>query len=254
MTKQNLILATCLQAGRIMMENGSEVYRVEDTMTRIAANAGYPKSISYVTATGIFMSLRQDLGTQMAEVHERSINLEKVVAVNRLSRLFAERKITMDELAKEIQAVDTVTPSFPLFLQALMAGVVSCTLMVIFGGTWPDFLATFIIGAVGYVVSIWVRRSSHLRLLDMFVSAFVIGAAAILAVHFRLAGNTDNIIIGAVMPLVPGVAITTSFRDILSGDLLSGTARGIEALFIAAAIGAGIATALLLVGGAIWKL
>lgn len=254
MKEQDLILGTCLHAGRIMMENGSEVYRVEDTMTRIAANAGYPQSISYVTATGIFMSLRQDLGTQMAEVHERSINLEKVVAVNRLSRLFAEKKITIEELSREIRAVDTVTPSFPLLLQALMAGVVSCTLMYIFGGAWHDFIATFIIGAMGYVVSVWVRKSSHLRLLDMFVSAFAIGATAILAVHFHIAGNTDNIIIGAVMPLVPGVAITTSFRDILSGDLLSGTARGIEALFIAAAIGAGIATSLLLIGGTIWKL
>ena len=43
--------------------------------------------------------------------------------------------------------------------------------------------------------------------------------------------NVDNLIIGAVMPLVPGVAITNSFRDILAGHLISGTARGTEAIF-----------------------
>jgi len=53
----------------------------------------------------------------------------------------------------------------------------------------------------------------------------------------------------AVMPLVPGVAITNSFRDILAGHLISGMARGTEAIFTAAAIGVGIATIFTLVGG-----
>jgi uncharacterized membrane protein YjjP (DUF1212 family) len=52
-----------------------------------------------------------------------------------------------------------------------------------------------------------------------------------------------------VMPLVPGVAITNSFRDILAGHLISGTARGTEAIFTAAAIGVGIATVFTLFGG-----
>ena len=51
------ILKTALIAGKIMMENGSEVYRVEDTMKRIAQNAGEEDVSCYVTATGIFIGL-----------------------------------------------------------------------------------------------------------------------------------------------------------------------------------------------------
>lgn len=39
MDNKNLLLKTALLAGRIMMESGSEVYRVEDTMQRIAQNS-----------------------------------------------------------------------------------------------------------------------------------------------------------------------------------------------------------------------
>ncbi|NMN63647.1 threonine/serine exporter family protein, partial [Lacticaseibacillus paracasei] len=53
--------------------------------------------------------------------------------------------------------------------------------------------------------------------------------------------NLDFIIIGAIMPLVPGVAITNSIRDMLAGHLLSGMARGMEAILSACAIGVGIA-------------
>ena len=53
---QNQVLATCLLAGRIMIEGGSEMYRVEDTMRRIAVNAGQPDTLVFYHA---YRNLRQ---------------------------------------------------------------------------------------------------------------------------------------------------------------------------------------------------
>lgn len=248
-TSKDLLVETCLLAGRIMMENGSEVYRVEDTMNRIAYNAGEAGSISYVTATGIFMSLRQNHFTQIESVGDRSINLEKVVAVNRLSRAFAERTIDLVTLYDSLKAVNQHTPSYPFALQVLGAGIVSSTLMYAFGGTFWEFIPTFLIGAIGFYSSTWIKKHVQLRFFDMFFAAFLIGLLAIFTAHFFQAMNPDHIIIGAVMPLVPGVAITNSFRDILAGHMISGQARGTEALIIASAIGVGIASALSFFGG-----
>ncbi|MFK4565584.1 threonine/serine exporter family protein [Enterococcus sp. UD-01] len=236
-----LLLDTCLMAGKIMTESGSEVYRVEDTMNRIAENAGQKESVSYVTATGLFMGFRSSNYTQLENVSERSINLEKVAIVNNLSRKFAEKKITLKELNQRLRHIDLEAPTYHLWLQVLAAGIVSCTLMYIFGGSWSDFGATFIIGMAGYYVALLTKKWLRIKFLDDFFAAFTIGLLAYLAVTFQLAQNIDNIIIGAVMPLVPGVAITNAFRDILAGHLLSGTARGTEALFVAGAIGTGIA-------------
>lgn len=36
------IVDLCLLAGKIMLQNGAETYRVEDTMTRMAASLGFP--------------------------------------------------------------------------------------------------------------------------------------------------------------------------------------------------------------------
>ena len=60
-----------------MLESGSEVYRTEDTITRIAANAGEPESVCYTTATGIFVGFRSSNYTQLKHP-QRSINLEKL--------------------------------------------------------------------------------------------------------------------------------------------------------------------------------
>lgn len=239
--KQQLIVDTCLLAGKIMTESGSEVYRVEDTMNRIAYNAGEQNSVSYVTATGLFMSIRSSNYTQLENVTERNINLEKVAVVNQLSRKFQEKNITLEELNHRLQHIDDEAPIFSPSLQIFAAGIISCTLMYIFGGTWSDFLATFVIGMIGYSVSYFTKKWLAIKFLDDFIAAFMIGLCAYFAVELHLATTIDNIIIGAVMPLVPGVAITNAFRDILAGHLLSGTARATEAIFVAGSIGIGIA-------------
>lgn len=249
MNSDHLLLETGLLAGRIMMESGSEVYRVEDTMNRIAHSFGHTDSVSYVTATGIFFSLKNSQRTQLENVGERSNNLDKVAAVNQLSRDFSQRKITLEELNEALKQVDQKTPVFSLWVQVLCAGITSSTLMYIFNGTWADFIATFFIGCLGFIVKFFARRFLKVAFLDHFVASFVIGFFAILAVHWHLAFSASNIIIGSVMPLVPGVAITNSFRDFLSSHLISGLVRGTEAMVIAVAIGVGIATSLIVLGG-----
>jgi uncharacterized membrane protein YjjP (DUF1212 family) len=56
----------------------------------------------------------------------------------------------------------------------------------------------------------------------------------------------DKVIIGTLMNLVPGVAITTSMQDIIAGDLIAGQAKLVEALMTATAIALGTGSALAL--------
>ena len=51
--------------------------------------------------------------------------------------------------------------------------------------------------------------------------------------------SLDALIIGSLMLLVPGLAITNAIRDSLSGDLISGMTRGVEAVLIAIAVALG---------------
>ena len=52
----------------------------------------------------------------------------------------------------------------------------------------------------------------------------------------------DGMIIGALMPLVPGLAFVNAIRDIADSDFLSGTVRMIDAIlvFVYIAIGVGV--------------
>ena len=57
---------------------------------------------------------------------------------------------------------------------------------------------------------------------------------------FTLGEVLGAIIIGSIIRLVPGVALTTSIRDFLNGDYLSGTIRMIDAVLVACCIALGV--------------
>ena len=52
--------------------------------------------------------------------------------------------------------------------------------------------------------------------------------------------KSDIVIIGAIMPLVPGMIFTTAIRDTLNGDFASGISRIMEAVVVALAVAAGV--------------
>ncbi|NUE98933.1 threonine/serine exporter family protein [Lactobacillus melliventris] len=245
------LLATCLTAGELMIEGGSEMYRVEDTMLRIAKSAGEPDPRVFVVPTGVFMSLDHGNYCQSILVHERNINLELVDRINSLSRAFADKKITLQEVKREVDKIaHGGFPTFPLWLQTIGAAVLSATLMVMFMNNydWVDFPAAAIVGAIGFLSFYYFKRFTNVKFLAELVAALVMTVVAAGLVNLFPKMIIDNILTGALMPLVPGLALTNALRDLFKGDILSGMAKICEALLTAFALGGGVGIVLKFLG------
>ena len=237
----DLLLNTCLLAGKIMTESNAEMYRVEDTMSRIASASGNYRLVSYVTQTGLFIGFDRTSTIRMEQITNRTINLERVVKVNNLSRKYVANELTLEELYSALQEVEKDRRMFPVWLQIISAAIISGTIMILFGGELKDLPITLSIGGVGYIVYLCSLRFFRIKFLAEFLSSLIIGIAAILSVRLGIGLNQDLIIIGCVMPLVPGVQITNAIRDLLAGHYVSGVSRGAEAMMTAAMMGFAIA-------------
>ncbi|PXY85159.1 threonine/serine exporter family protein [Lactobacillus melliventris] len=245
------LLDTCLTAGELMIEGGSEMYRVEDTMLRIAKSAGEPDPRVFVVPTGVFMSLDHGNYCQSILVHERNINLELVDRINSLSRAFADKKITLQEVKREVDKIaHGGFPTFPLWLQTIGAAVLSATLMVMFMNNydWVDFPAAAFVGAIGFLSFYYFKRFTNVKFLAELVAALVMTVVAAGLVNLFPKMIIDNILTGALMPLVPGLALTNALRDLFKGDILSGMAKICEALLTAFALGGGVGIVLKFLG------
>ncbi|AVK61374.1 hypothetical protein C5Z25_06145 [Lactobacillus sp. CBA3605] len=244
MADATLLMQTALLAGATLLENGAEIARVEDTMQRIATNAGYPDAQIFVLLTGITISLPTITASQVRAIHQRGMDLEKVDQVNTLSRQFAQHQITLPTFATKLKHVSQAVPTFRFYWLALAALIVSVTLMIAFTGhaTPADLITCGLAGIGGFSVYYWINRLGQIRFLSEFAGALIIGIVTLVGFYLTTGHyHPDAIIIGAIMPLVPGVAITNAVRDTMTGNLLSGPARAMEAILSACAIGVGIA-------------
>jgi uncharacterized membrane protein YjjP (DUF1212 family) len=231
----------CLLAGKIMLVSGAETYRVEDTMMRIAASYGLKTSNSFVMPTGILFSVDGRDTTKLVRVTERSTDLRKVTYVNAISRQISAGKLTIEEAYERLKALEAKKEVYAIWLQILAAAISSGCFLIMFQGSWHDFFYAVIAGGLGYACFLLISNLLRLKFFAEFSAAFVIGFTSFLFVYFGLGEQLDKIIIGSVMPLVPGLLITNAVRDLIAGHLISCLSKGAEAFLTAFAIGAGIA-------------
>ncbi|UAL52774.1 MULTISPECIES: threonine/serine exporter family protein [Metabacillus] len=237
------IMEVCLLAGKIMLISGAETYRVEDTMMRIAASFGVKNSHSYVTPTGIIFSIESDepTKTKLIRIMERTTDLDKVTNVNAISRKISNGDLNVDEAYDLLKEIDEANSTYSLFLQVIAAAIASGCFLIMFQGQWSDFIPAVLAGGLGFMAVIYFHRLVPIKFFAEFLAAFIIGLLAYLFVRTGFGSEMDKVIIGSVMPLVPGLLITNAVRDLMAGHLISGLSKGAEAFLTAFAIGSGIA-------------
>ena len=252
---EKLLMETVALAGKIMLASGAEVYRVEETMRYMLQKSSYPVAEAVALGTGLFVTLddpERDTLTIARRVPARSNNLNRICAVNEVSRKFCSDHLTVEEAYKELKDIEADKLYTKRWKFLGLIGV-SAFFAPIFGGGPLDILGA---GIVGVMLALADLLISRVKLNDFFVNSFcsfVIAICATVVRKFLLPDcSADVMIISSIMSLVPGVAFTTSIRDILNGDYASGSARMLEAIVVALAIAAGVGLGLVS-WGVFWR-
>jgi len=241
---QKKILILALYAGEIMMKSGAEIYRVEDTIVRICKACKVPYVECFATGTGIFLSLDNgepddDMYTFLKRIESTSIDLWKISEINSFSRKFSTTDLSVEkglELLKKIDAEKT----YRLPVKFLGACLIGSSFCLMFGGGIADCMGSLMAVAAAYSLSFMIDKLKFNNFIKIFLSCALATSVALLLNFTGLTSLIGPIIIGAVTIFLPGVAITNSARDLLSGEMLAGMAGGTEAIISAVAIASGV--------------
>lgn len=241
-------MEVCLLAGEIMLKSGAETYRVEDTMDRMARALEIEQPQSFATPTAIIFSAHGETKTEtrLIRIIHRTTDLEKIARVNHLSRSLSEKKITAEEAFNHLKELQKTDMFYPVWLQLFCAALSSGCFLIMFGGVWSDFIPAFLSGGIGFYIFLLMNRFVGIKFFSEFSASLSIGFCAYVFVKMGTGIDLDKIIIGSVMPLVPGLLITNAIRDLIAGHLVAGISKGAEAFFTAFAIGSGIACIVLI--------
>lgn len=148
-------------------------------------------------------------------------------------------KYTIDEAMEELERIANI-PFAKNRERIFFAGVGSAAFGYLLGGSVYDSLVSFICGLFLYIFIIFAEERKFPKVIKIAIGSAWVTFVAIILFTLGFGDSLDHIIIGAIICLVPGVALTTSIRDIFNGDYLSGTIHLVDTLLVATSISVGV--------------
>ena len=235
-------LAVASEAGHILLENGAEISRVEETMERIASHYGVDSKSFFVLSNGIFTTSSFNKYANVEFIPFKGTQLDKVVAVNQLSRDIVADKYTVEEAAAQLKVIRSMPPH-PRWEQVLASALGSAGFCIVFGGGLLDCAASFVCGALLWLFVLFVTAPHLSKIVGNIVGGFFVTGLCILFHRIGFGHSLPNMIIGAIIPLIPGVPFVNGVRDVANEDYIAGATRLLDAMLVFFCIAAGVALA-----------
>ena len=238
MEDSSKVMDLAYEAGAILLENGAEISRVEETMRRIASHFGVDDESFFVLSNGIMATAKGYARTKFIPI--KGTSLDKVVAVNQLSREVAEGKCDLEQLETRLKEIRAMRPK-PVWEQILASALGSAAFCIIFGGGFEDCLVALVVGMLLWVYMLFVGYRHLSRIAGTLTGALL--ATVLCGVMYLMGVGThpSNMIIGSIVSLIPGVPFTHGISDLANEDYIAGITRLLDALLTFLCIALGVA-------------
>ena len=248
----NEYMAPLHLAGRLIMENGGETYRVEETITRMGRSFGFAEVESFAVPSGIFISYRKGDGsieTAVKRVSRKGTDLTRVDAVNAVSRRMEAERLSCAEvmaLLKEIEHRPAKITKLGLIAAVAMS---SAGWAAMFGGGWVDCIVAGVVAFLSQMLAFALDKAGMRSFVSTLFGSFL---GTILPMAFQMFFGmitVDATVAACLMPMLPGLAMTNAVQDTLRGDMVSGISSATSAVLTASMIAGGA-----LVGSTLFRL
>jgi uncharacterized membrane protein YjjP (DUF1212 family) len=239
------LLNFCCAIGRDLMQNGAEIYRVEESIQHIFDAYGCREAEVFAIPACIVVNVQEGERnyTKSVRVKTTANNLRKLDRLNALCRDICRETPPLEENRRRLEEV-MAERQYPTAVSYLAYGLTAFFFTLFWGGRAVDALMAF---PCGLIVK-WTLSTMRRLQANVFFTNLLAGMLMALppVLCHRLGGgvNVDKCVIGAIMLLVPGVAITNVVRDVLAGDFVTAVSRLAEVLIVAMGIAVGVAMAI----------
>lgn len=230
-----------LHMARLLIACGCSANRVELLNAKLGEAFGFTIQ-TMALPTGVWVSVRQGgvRCTELIRIPEWSVDLDRLDAINQLVNEIGNQKLSLSEAQRQLNAIAARPKPYAFWMTALAGGGASGVLVYLYHGTWMEIGLAVPAGIAVQIIDVKFLKHGEKRfLLDFLSAAFV---ALYVCLMQRWIGGLDvpRMIVGGIIALIPGLVMVNSVHEIAQKNLVSGSAKLLEALTIIASLGAGV--------------
>lgn len=237
----NSLLELATDLGYRLAMSGAETFRIEDSIKRIIASYGVEAEVFAITNC-LTVSIETPDGkpiTRMRRIGFHGNDLDTVEKYSNLSRRLCTQVPDLETAWSWLRETDVSRRNYRLPVSLLGHFLGAMGFAVVFGGTFVDGLCSGLCGVIVGLMNHFMASLNVNQFFSTIAAAFIMAFSSYAMGATGIPNNTDTVIIGTLMILVPGLIFTNAMRDIIFGDTNSGTNRIVQVLLVASAIALG---------------
>lgn len=234
-----------LELGQALLSAGCSIWRLEELLTAVAKRQGAELEV-FAVPTGLFLTLKPGGGEaplmSMVRLSQWGTDLELLAALDELVNEVADGVESIPAARARIRALTGAPPRWPTFARLLAGMGVSAGSVVSFGGSsWTDSLLAGVGGGLLALLLMRTRRKPSLRVLENFLGGLVAGGVALAATLLWPGHSRDALVLAVIVPLLPGLTLTTGLIELTHRNLVTGSSRVLYAGVVLLSLAFGIA-------------
>ncbi|WP_448549135.1 threonine/serine ThrE exporter family protein [Thalassotalea fusca] len=229
--KRNFII----RLGKALHKFGTPAYRLEahlqSVSTFLELNANFvitPTSLTFVLAQG---DDNQDYN-HIVRVKPGELDLGSLARTDELVEELSSGQRTLKEAIERLDEIANKPNPYGRFLTFLAFGGSSGAFAMLMHTSWNDVFWSTILGFVVCIFVFWSERSRRVTEMLEPISALT---TAMLASAITLVDPSINmplVILSAIIAFIPGLALTLGLSELAARNLMSGTARIMDAIMV----------------------
>jgi len=222
-----------IRLGKALHKFGSPAYRLEAHLQNVATELKLHGSF-VISPTSLTFVLSEDDEhqeyTHVVRVKPGDIDLGSLARADELVDELSSGQRTLKEAIERLDEIANKPSPYGLFLTFLAFGASSGAFAMLMRTSWNDVLWSTLLGFVVFGFVIWSERSR--RVTDMLepISAITTAILASAIAQFDPGINIPLVVLSSIIAFIPGLALTVGLAELAARNLISGTARVMDAI------------------------
>lgn len=223
-----------LKLGKMLHKYGTPAFRLEAYLTEVATYLGVhasfistPTSLTVV----IWSDRHEDEYNHAARLMPGELDMNALSLTDELASLLLNGELSLSEADTRLNEIDAMGSLYGKIPTGLAYGMATGAFAMLMGASWSEIGWSGALGLLAFVWTLWAERSKRVKLMLEPMTAFIAGLLACAVGSYIDPGiNIPLVVLSSVIVFVPGLALTMGLAELSSRNMVSGTARTMDAI------------------------
>jgi uncharacterized membrane protein YjjP (DUF1212 family) len=223
-----------VKLGKMLHKYGTPAFRLEAYLLEVSSHLGVHASF-IVTPTSIIFVIwsdkHEDEYNHAARLQPGDLDMNSLSLTDELANELLSGKVSLAEADSRLDTINALPSPYGKLVTGCGFALATGSFSMLMGASLPEILWTGLLGVISYLWVLWAQRSKRVNLMLEPVTSFVAGILACAISRYLDPGiNIPLMVLSSVIVLVPGLALTMGLAELSSRNLVSGTARTMDAI------------------------